>query len=177
MQNTNNAFPTPLNLLFRKPQENKTGQRDVSERLSSVDNSNADRMNGEEPWQLIFKQHTDTLWMKRFSCEHTLDLPTLGHAIVKAQSTILTAGGLKIGKKKGPQNWCLFGSKSRLRYPVTDSAWQNNTTLTHCFVLDIKCVGNWNTHTHTHAHWFSHTHTHTHTHTHSLTHCHTYTHP
>ena len=61
MQNTNNAFPTPLNLLFQKPQENKTGQPDVSERLSSVDNSDADRMNGEEPWQLIFKQHTDTL--------------------------------------------------------------------------------------------------------------------
>ena len=124
MQNTNNAFPTPLNLLFRKPQENKTGQRDVSERLSSVDNSNADRMNGEEPWQLIFKQHTDTLWMKRFSCEHTLDLPTLRHEIIKAQSTNLTASGLKIAKQTWPHNWGRFGSKHRLRIPVTDSAWQ-----------------------------------------------------
>ena len=124
MQNTNNAFPTPLNLLFRKPQENKTGQRDVSERLSSVDNSNADRMNGEEPWQLIFKQHTDTLWMKRFSCEHTLDLPTLGHEIIKARLTNLPAGGLKIGKKTRPQNWGRFDAKNRLQNPVTHSAWQ-----------------------------------------------------
>ena len=50
--------------------------------------------------------------MKRFSCEHTLDLPTLGHEIIKAQSTNLTASGLKIRKKRDPNSEIVLGQKT-----------------------------------------------------------------